>query len=265
MIPHSFRNIALSLLFLLQPFAAHPQQTAVDLVTQAVKNEGADGGTPDHIAFLSHERSTRTAGHLWVERVVKTQAGDLRRIISIDGQPIPPARARAEDERLASIVVHPGAFHRKNQSGQNDDLLPSIPRMFLFTYDGRDGLCTRIHFEPNPAFTPANYEQRVVHALQGTILIKQPEDRLCGVDARVVQPVQFGFGVFGRVEPGGTIRMNLVQTTWGQWVTSEMHIHMAGKILLLKNLSKDQDDTRTDFAKLPAGLTLAQAAEATRP
>jgi hypothetical protein len=260
-IPSSLRNVTLSLLFLLAPFAAYPQQTASDLVAQAVKNEEADNKTPDHISFLSHERSTRTAGHLWIERVVKTQDGDLRRLVSIDGLPIPPAKAKVEDERLASIVAHPGAFRRKNQ---NDDLLPTIPRMFLFAYDGRDGSCAKVHFKPNPAFTPANYEQRVVHALEGTILIKQPENRLCGVDARIAQPVQFGLGVFGRVEPGGTIHINLVQTTWGQWVTSELHVHVAGKVLLLKNLSKDEDNTRTDFAELPANLTLAQAADATR-
>ncbi len=246
------------------------QQPAVDLVSKAVASEAASNKNAPHTSFISHERSTRTGGHLWVEKVVETNDGDLRRLLSEDGNPISPAKAKAEDERLAHIAAHPDAFRRANQPGKNDgkdnsELMRAIPRMFLFRYDGEAGACTKVHFEPNPAFTPATYEQRVVHALKGTILIEQPADRLCGIDAQIAQTVDFGYGLLGRVEPGGTIRMELIRTPWEQWVTNELHIHVSARILLLKNLSKEEDDTRTDFVRLPPRLTLAQSVDATRP
>lgn len=254
-----------SLLFLAGPFAL-AQQPAADLVAKALAREKPVKNATEPTAFLSHERSTRTSGHLWIERVVETPDGDLRRLLSVDGRPITPAMAKAEEERLAHIVAHPDAFHKANTSGRHDDdLIDTVPKMFLFSYDGIAGDCTKIRFKSNPSFTPTTYEQRVVHALEGVILIKQPEDRLCSLDARIAQHVEFGYGLLGHVGQGGTITMTVVQTAWGQWVTSELHIHVNAKLLMLKSLSKDQDDTRTDFVRLPAHLTLAEAAEATHP
>jgi hypothetical protein len=58
--------------------------------------------------------------------------------------------------------------------------------------------------------------------------------------------------------------MSFIQTPWGKWTGNSLRIHVSGKILLLKSLSKDIETTRTDFMKLPPNLTLAQAAEHTR-
>jgi hypothetical protein len=60
-----------------------------------------------------------------------------------------------------------------------------MPRAFVFSYDGYAGGCTRIRFQPDPGFSPATYEQRILQALVGTVLIKEPDDRVCGLDASV--------------------------------------------------------------------------------
>ena len=113
-----------------------------------------------------------------------------------------------------------------------------IPQAFLFTYKGQNGGCTEIRFAPNPAFSPSTYQQRVIHALEGTIKIKEPDNRICSVEARISHPVTIGFGLLGRVNENGTLEFFRIHTSWGIWKTSRISLHINGKVLLLKSLAK---------------------------
>jgi hypothetical protein len=44
-----------------------------------------------------------------------------------------------------------------------------------------------------------------------------------------------------------------------------MKIYVTGKLLLVKTLSKEQEETLTDIRELPPHLSVAQAAKLTRP
>src|SRR3978361_2297133 len=71
-----------------------------DLVEKMIANENLAEQHRDHYFYLSKERSERTGGHLWTERVVETTAGKVRMLIAEDGQPLTPDRAAAEHARL---------------------------------------------------------------------------------------------------------------------------------------------------------------------
>jgi hypothetical protein len=45
------------------------------------------------------------------------------------------------------------------------------------------------------------------------------------------------------------------------WKTDLIETHVKGKVLLVKSLSKDQRETRSDFRPVPGDTTLAQAKE----
>jgi len=258
------------ILLLLVPGFALAQHNIASLVEKTFQNEGASRRIPSHVSFLSRERSIRTGEHIWLEKVVETEDGMIRRLISEDGQMLSPARTAAEDQRIASLVAHPDEFRRLNQARHSDeqmasDLIKVIPQAFVFTYIGHTGECTSIHFAPNPAFSPSTYQQRILHVLEGTIEIKEPDDRICSVEARMSRPVTFGFGLLGRVDENGTVHVSRARTPWGLWKTSNISLHFNGKILLVKSLAKDQDERRTEITDLPQHLGLAQAAALTRP
>ena len=65
--------------------AQQPPQSAAEVVSDALKRETEVRSQGDHIAYTSHERSTRTKHQLWEENVVEIEQGELRRLISIDG------------------------------------------------------------------------------------------------------------------------------------------------------------------------------------
>jgi hypothetical protein len=263
------RTMFFPLLLLLFPGFVRAQDNVTTLVEKTFQNEAAYRRAPSHVAFLSRERSTRTGEHVWLEKVVEIEDGIIRRLISEDGEPLSSARAATEDQRIANLVAHPEEFRRLNQAKHSDermasDLMKVIPQAFQFTYEGHSGGCTKIHFAPNPRFSPLTYPQRVLHAMEGTIEIREPDDRVCSVEARISHPVTIGFGLLGRIDENGTLHFSRVHTSWGVWKTSNIGLHLNGKILLIKSLAKDQDESRSEITDLPPHLGLAQAAALSR-
>jgi hypothetical protein len=247
-----------------------PQQSAAEVVAGMLKNEAAARKTRQYYSFISMERSTRTGGHLWKEKVVETPEGVMRRLLEEDGKPLTPARAADEDRRVAELAAHPEEFQAANADRRGDEarltrLLEILPRAFILEAAGREGECDRIAYRPNPTYVPATYEERIVHGMAGTVLVHTPDLRLCGIDGHLVDRVSFGYGLLGHVEKGSRFKVTRALVTPTDWKTSHISVHMDGKLLMLKSISRDQESVHTDMQLVPPHPSLAQVAALTRP
>lgn len=233
-------------------------------------NEKAARAQERHFSYLSEERSTRTGGHLWNEKVVETDEGVLRRLLAVDGRQLTAAQTTSEEHRIEEIVAHPEAFRKLNANRYDDEvkatqLLEILPKAFLISPDGEQNGCVRLSFRPNPAFHPSTYEERIIHVLEGTVSIKQPEDRLCSLQARITQTVEFGFGLLGKVNSGGHFELERAPVDSNNWKSVHISVHVDGRILLLKSITRDQETTRTEIHLVPQHLSLVEAARLSRP
>ena len=143
-------------------------------------------------------------------------------------------------------------------------LLDVMPQAFLFTADGIENDCVRIAFRPNPKFTPSTYDERVVHGLAGIILVRMPAARLCGIEGHLVDRVSFGFGLLGHIDQGSHFSVTRVPVTATDWKNSKIAVHIDGRVLLLKSISRDQDATHSNAEPLPPNLSLPRAAALTQ-
>lgn len=253
-----------------EPGAIAQQQSPLQVVTAMVQNEKHVRQHPTFFRYTSVERSTRTGGHLWTENVVETPDGLLRRLIAEDGKPLSPVRAAAEDRRISGLVADPSALRVANADRLADEerlgkVLDILPQAFLFTAQGMQGDCARIAFRPNPAFSPSGYDQRIVHGLAGTILIRMPAERLCGIEGHLVDRVSFGYGLLGHIDQGSHFHVVRVPVTATDWKSAHIDVHVDGKVLLFKSISREQNATHSGAAPLPPNLSLAQAAALTQP
>jgi hypothetical protein len=128
--------------------------------------------------YLSEERSDRTGGHLWRERVVETSMGKVRLLLAEDGRPLSAERAVSERAKLADIVAHPEAFRRREEAMKSDEehaeqMLALLHKAFLFEDPRAEGGDLQIIFRPDPAYRTQSLEERVLHAMSGTILVDQ--------------------------------------------------------------------------------------------
>ena len=193
----------------------------------------------------------------------------MHRLISVDGKPLSGSEERAEDNRITYLANHPGDFRREAQALREDefrlsDLLKEVPKMFLFQTAGSDGDCARIIFTPNPQFKEESFQDRVVHAMSGVLLIHTSDMRLCGIDGHLDHTVEFGFGLLGKVSEQSHFSVVRSEVSSGEWKNTKIRVHVDGSILLLKSVSRDEDSTHYGFKLVAQDLTVAQAAAMVR-
>ena len=136
-----------------------------------------------------------------------------------------------------------------------------LPSAFVFQYDGWDGSYVRLTFRPDPAFAPPTMESKALQSMAGTILVNPQQKRLTRLDGLLVENVDFGFGILGRIAKGGTFEIERIQVSSSHWKTHLVDIHVNGRMLLFKTISKQQHETRSDFESVSKDLDLRQAEE----
>ena len=238
--------------------------SAMQLVTTLVANEDLASKHKDHYAYTSNERSDRTGGHLWTEKVVETDAGKVRMLIAEDGQPLPPQRIAQERGRLAAIVADPAGFARKSQATKDDEnhamqMLKLAPRAFLFSDARPEGDFLRIDYRPNPAYETQSIEERVLHATTGSILIDPQAMRLHRLEGRLPEDVNIGFGLLATIHAGSSFSTTRNRLGEPDWKTTTVDTNINGRIIFFKSIAKNEHAEHFDFVRVPNDLTVAQA------
>ena len=254
------------LVLLATPPSAHPQaaSTALEVVNQMVQAETAAAKDRAHFLYRRKETSTRTKGHQWEELVVEVPEGRMHRLIRVDGKPLTDSQQKTEQDRLQYLAKHPEDVRRENQGRKDDeertaDLLRVLPKIYLFDVEGMQDGCTKIAFKPNPAYQEQSYQDRVLHASAGYLLIHPGDHRLCKLDTHLEHPVEFGYGLLGKVSQDSRFFMARIEVTPGQWKTQQMQVHIDGNILLLKSVSRQEDSVHFGFQQVPFNMSVAQA------
>jgi hypothetical protein len=269
------------LAFLLLPFAAFagsqsdgsskPDLTqlslpasANDLVRQAITNELNAAEPTERFQFREHKQ---TPSGSKTEEIIETNEGAVGRQIAINDVPLNAAQDRQEQARLQKLLTDPQTQQKHRKSQQEDlervrKMLGALPDAFLYRYDGTQnsqyGPLVRLQFEPNPNFKPADRETQVYRGMHGEMLIEPHDRRLAEMNAELFQKVNFGWGIFGRLDPGGHFTVKQTKISPVRWETTEMTLKFTGKVLLFKKLNIDERDTESDFRPAPQKLTLAQ-------
>lgn len=129
---------------------------------------------------------------------------------------------------------------------------------FLYRYDGEENGCLRMRFRPDPSYAAHSIEARIFHAMSGTLWIDARHKRLARLDGQLQENVDFAFGLLGRLRKGGWFQLKRTQVSATGWKTERLEVHMSGRALLFKAISRETSELRGGFVAVPAGLTLAQ-------
>ena len=241
-----------------------PSESARDLVRDVIFNELHDRERDSHWEYRSECLSS--AENL-VREQVETDKGPVFRILEQDGSPLDAVQREREEKRLDQYIHNPGQIARVQHAHQEDEsrlaaVMELLPQAFLFDYESvPDGDLARISFRPDPAFIPSGYEARIVHALAGTLIVDARLKRMIDMRGVLAERVDFGYGFLGHVDKGGTFEIHRRRVSATRWKTDLVEVHVQGKILMLKTVSKDQREARSDFRPVPSGTTLADAKE----
>ena len=235
--------------------------SANDLMKAVVANELVD--RLEHLRWMHHVTKTVEQQTL-TQLEVETKDGPVHRLLAINEKPLDSAQGQQETVRQEQLTRDPSRQLAVKKQNDADELrleafVRLLPSAFLFEYDGLERPDLRLKFRPNPGFVPPTMESRALQSMTGTILIDPQQKRLAHLSGLLVQAVNFGFGILGRIESGGTFEIARTQVSSSHWKTSLVDIDVSGRMLLFKTTSKQQHEARSDFEWVSQDLDLKQA------
>jgi len=250
------------------PFALHSQlhaqvhapETPVQLVRDVVYNELHDHQRHGYWRYWIEKQAQQQTK---VVEQVETADGPVTRLVSNGGRPLNAVDQQEEQERLDHLLRSPQEQARHRQDFIDDEkrigrILALLPEAFLFEDAGMEDGCFHLRFRPNPEFPPHSIEARIFHAMRGDLWIDARLKRMERLDGQLEENVDFGYGILGRLYKGGWFRLQRTQVSSTDWKTERLEIHMNGRALFLKTISRETSEVRGGFAPVPAGLSLAQ-------
>jgi hypothetical protein len=236
-------------------------ETAKELIATACHNELHQ--REQNALWESHVQR-RTAGHICFEKEIETVDGSIHRLLSVDGHEPSPSDRKQDDDRLRELMQNPKARLALKENRDADEktlynLLRVLPEAFLFEDQGNQQSMEKLAFRPNPTFNANNYEERGLHAMSGMMLIDLQEKRLARFSGTLTKQVDFGFGLIGHLNKGGTIQVSRFRLSLGLWKTNFFRIDLDGRFVLFKTISKQREETRCDFRPIASNTSLEQA------
>jgi hypothetical protein len=243
---------------------AQSSQAARRVVDSMLTRADKAGEHSNRYMYVSEERSDRTGGHLWTERVAETSVGKVRLLVAEDGQALNPGRAAAERGRLADIAAHPEAFQLQEKAVKGDEqhaaqMLVLLQKAFLFEEPRVEGVDLRIVVRPDPAYQPLSLEERVLHGMSGSILVDERTMELHRIEARLPADVSLGFGLLGTIRAGSSFSTTHEPEPGNEWKTSAVDTEIDGKALFFKSIGKRESMVHRDFKLLASDISVAQA------
>jgi hypothetical protein len=246
------------------------QQQNIDpvaLVRHATQNEIAATGQTKP-PFFMYKDNTQYKDHSITTQAIETPDGGLNRTVAKNGKPLTPQEQVEADQKLKSFAYDSEARRKKRQSNRDDDqrsitLMRSLPDAFNYTVtgvskgpDGHD--MVHLAFKAKPGWSAPTHETRVLEGMDGNMVIDQTAGRMAEINGELFKDVDFGWGILGRLFKGGKFIIHQADVG-GKWQETQERLQFNGKVLMVKNLTIDSNETMTDFRPVPSNITTSQA------
>ncbi|MGC1783164.1 MAG: hypothetical protein WA708_11645 [Acidobacteriaceae bacterium] len=245
------------------PRHTHAQQDSTKAFVQSIVDHELTMDANDHSRWMYRD-ADKVHGKSIVKLVVQTPEGSVSKMIEIDGHPLTPQEEREDEQRMHRFVMDAALRQKQKQSNQHDDkqaasLTKMLPDAFLWTKIGESGDQTTLSFEPNPKFKPPTREARVFSAMKGTMVVNTTDRRIQSLKGELIRNVEFGWGLLGKLDKGGTFNVERKQIDSSVWQITGTHVHIQGHALIFKSISEQQDEETSDYKPAPESITLAEA------
>jgi hypothetical protein len=203
-----------------------------------------------------------------VRDVIESKDGSVARIIYRDNHVVAPDEDASERTRLQDMLNSPSTFakHMKSdQSGKKlaSDLLgqfstamlcsfapgqPQRPRPNLKPDDPPEIV---VDFTPDPKWNPPSLTAEALTGLRGRLWIDARTHRLMRMEGDIFQQVNFGWGIFAHVYPGGKLTLEQVYIGQQRWIFSRFTESVVVRAILVKTFRETSDVSAANFVEVP--------------
>lgn len=230
------------------------------LVRRAIRHRLDSAKTHHPIEYLIRKTDSRLDS---TKLIVETKDGDVARLVAIDNKPLIPDAEKVELARLDTLAQHPEMEDHRRRNEQRDaervsQILSLLPDALLYQFEGivpcPSGQCYRLSFKPNPHFTPPDLEANLLVGVAGEVWIDQAQERLTRLDAHFIKDVDFGFGILGKLNKGGTVLLEQANVGNNDWELTNLEMHITGKALIVRTLNFQIKEMASHFAQVAPSM-----------
>ncbi len=236
-----------------------PEQLVRDVVWNEVHAEAADHSRWMYRDdYKSPEKDT-------VKLVIQTPDVNLSELVEDHGQPPTSQEHQADLSHTQQIVTDPAlrARMRRNEAHdgqQADELMKMLPNAFDWTLVSREDGKVTLRYHPDPNFSPPSMSARVLSSMSGTLVVDEDQKRIISLTGRLMRSVEFGWGILGHLNAGGTFQIAREQIAPGEWQIVQMHVHISGHALFFKTIGDQEDELTSDYKPVPEDVDMRKAA-----
>jgi hypothetical protein len=235
------------------------------LVRRVLQTEvSAAGDTTHPMQYRLRKQSPRLTT---TKLILETKDGDVARLIAVNDSPLASLDEQNELNRLQALLSDPGQQRHRQQREQGDaerarKVMRALPDAFLYSYAGTadtpQGPSYRLSFQPNPNFDPQDLEAQVLKGMAGELWIDVVQHRVTRLECKRLHDVDYGFGLLGKLDQGGTLLLEQADVGEHQWRTTRMVLVMNARVLF-KTVKLDTTLDLSQYSRVAAGLSYQQA------
>lgn len=241
-----------------------PQQSAQELVKKMVENElKCENDDKTHWRFRKVDVKP---GRSETWDVIETKNGEIERLLEVNGHSLSQQEREADQARLRTFLRSASEEASKKKtagadSNKEQQLLKMLPDALSYEYAGRDGDLIKLTFKPNPRFRASTREAEVFHHMSGELVLNEKKMRLAELRGQLVSRVNFGYGLLGHLNKGGTFNVKQGMVAKDHWDMTLLDTELTGKALFFKTISVREKLIESDYQRVSDSLTLEQAAQ----
>jgi hypothetical protein len=264
----------MALLSTAQNISTGMDAAARELVRITVANEASASGKAG-IKLMYQSRKLTSQGSE-TRLNVETTDSTAWLLLEKNGQPISETERQQEAERLAHMGDNASELRRKKRLDREEAdhsmrIVKALPEAFLYQFDGAEAATealgkpgdelVRLKFRPNPSYSPPSHVEQILAGMEGVLLIDKQAHRIARIDATLFKEVDFGWGVLGHLDKGGTFLVDQAEVAPGDWELTHTHLNMTGRVMMVKSLVLKSDETDSRFRPVPSNTTFATGVE----
>jgi hypothetical protein len=247
------------------PTLASAQGKDARAFVRAVVANEVKADANDHSRWMYRDDNKVSDSHT-LKIVIQTADGDLSKTLKKNGRSLTPEEQQVDEKRMDDFVRDASVREKQKRDHEQDAekasaLTKLLPDAFLWTFAGENGELTTLNFKPDPKFHPPTRASRVFAAMEGTMVVNTEQKRIQQLKGTLTHDVNFGYGLLGKLEKGGTFEIERQQIGPGIWEITTTHIHIHGHALIFKRISEEQDEATSQYHRTPGSLSLADAAK----
>lgn len=203
------------------------------------------------------------------EEIVETPAGELARLLLVNGHPPKAPRLRKNRQKLSRMLSN-SKFRRQQFKDQQQDLqrenkiLSEMPAAFHYRLVGEENGLVRLRFRPNPDYSPKSHEALILTGMAGTMWIDSQARRIERIDGTLIQDVTMGWGLVVRLNSGGKFEMQQKKLADGAWKMNRLRVDFDGHKFVFVGVHVHEKLYSRSFHEVPDHLTVAEAVKLLR-